>query len=170
MAISEYVRQLRSKVGTSILLMPSAMALVLDDRRRVLLVQHATRGIWGAPGGAVDPGETPADCVVRETWEETGLYVRPLRVAGVYGGDKYRVRYSNGDEVEYVMTVFECGVLSGTLRPDGDETLAVRFFAVSELESEPLTPWLRSVLHDALERREAAAFCPPTWSPPESLA
>lgn len=165
MAISEYIRQLRTKVGTSMLLMPSAMALVLDDRRRVLLVQHATRGIWGAPGGAVDPGETPADCVVRETWEETGLYVQPLRVAGVYGGNKFRVRYSNGDEVEYVMTVFECSILSGTLRPDGDETLAVRFFALEELEHEAVVPWLRTLLHDAIERRAAASFTPPTWRP-----
>jgi 8-oxo-dGTP pyrophosphatase MutT (NUDIX family) len=165
MAISDYILQLREKVGTTLLLMPSATALVFDDRQRLLLVQYASRDMWGLPGGALDPGETPADCVVRETWEETGLYVQPRRITGVYGGDNFRVRYENGDVVEYVMTVFECAVVSGTLRPDGEETLAVRFFELGELKDVVLAPWLRVVLEDVLERRDAACFIPPTWKP-----
>lgn len=165
MAISEYIRRLRQKVGTTLLLMPSATAVVFDDRNRLLLVQYAVRDMWGLPGGALDPGETLADCVVRETWEETGLYVQPRRITGVYGGDNFRVRYQNDDVVEYVMTVFECAIVGGTPRPDGEETLAVRFFELDALEGIVLAPWLRIVLEDALERRDAACFIPPTWKP-----
>jgi 8-oxo-dGTP pyrophosphatase MutT (NUDIX family) len=165
MAISDYMRELRDKVGTMLLLMPSATALVFDERQRLLLVQYATRGLWGLPGGAVDPGEIPADCVVRETWEETGLYVRPLRIAGVYGGEQFRVRYHNGDLVEYVTTVFECGVVSGTLCADGEETADVKFFELEEIFHAPLAPGPRIVLGDLLERRGTACFTPPNWSP-----
>lgn len=38
-------------------------------------------GQWWMPGGAVDPGESPAQAAFREIMEETGLYidfVRPL--------------------------------------------------------------------------------------------
>lgn len=35
-------------------------------------------GCWCFPGGAIEPGETPADAVVRETREEVGLRVEPI--------------------------------------------------------------------------------------------
>jgi 8-oxo-dGTP pyrophosphatase MutT (NUDIX family) len=124
---------------------------------------HSNRRLWVAPGGAVDPGETPADAAVREAWEETGLYVEPLRITGIYGG--HRVRYSNGDEVEYFMTVFECRRLSGTPRPDGDEVLDLRYFDRSELDSPEVAPWVLRVLRDAFARKPEAAFVPPTWKP-----
>ncbi len=37
------------------------------------------RGTWALPGGRLEPGETPAQCGVREVLEETGLQVGPLR-------------------------------------------------------------------------------------------
>jgi 8-oxo-dGTP diphosphatase len=47
-----------------------------DDR--VLLLKrrkHPYPGLWTGPGGKVDPGESPAECAVRELREETGLGV-----------------------------------------------------------------------------------------------
>jgi 8-oxo-dGTP pyrophosphatase MutT (NUDIX family) len=163
MAISDYLQGLRAKIGNDLVLVPSATALLFDAHGRVLLVLHSNRGLWVIPGGAIDPGEGPADAAVREAWEETGLYVEPLRIIGVYGG--HRVRYSNGDEVEYITTVFECRRISGTLRPDGEETLDVRYFDRGELDSPQIAPWVARLLRDAFERQPAAAFVPPTWRP-----
>src|SRR5262249_30102470 len=99
MPISEYLRNLRSKVGPTLLLVPSVTGLVFDDDGRVLLVRHSNGGVWVAPGGAIDPGETPQDALVREVWEETGLRVMPKRMCGVFGGPEFHVQYANGDEV-----------------------------------------------------------------------
>jgi 8-oxo-dGTP diphosphatase len=48
-------------------------------RGRKLLLKKATRGIsvgkWNAPGGKLEPGETPVQCAKREVLEETGLRV-----------------------------------------------------------------------------------------------
>ena len=42
-----------------------------------LLLKEATRGIsrgkWNGPGGKFEKGETPRQCAIRETFEETGI-------------------------------------------------------------------------------------------------
>ena len=54
-----------------------AIALILDDREQVLLVEHAlrVRRPWGFPGGWVERGEHPEDGLARELREELGLAV-----------------------------------------------------------------------------------------------
>lgn len=67
---------------------------------------------------------------MREVHEETGLHVRPTRVAAVVGGESCRTRFGNGDLVEDVVTVFECEIVGGTLLHRTDETKAAVFFAL----------------------------------------
>ncbi len=57
------------------------VGVLLDERReRVLLVEHVFHPVypWGLPGGWLDRGEDPAQTVIREFREETGLRVRPV--------------------------------------------------------------------------------------------
>jgi len=60
MGMSDYVRRLREKVGTDLLFMPSTHCVIRDAAGRLLLVRHV-EGRWMLPGGAIEPGETPAD-------------------------------------------------------------------------------------------------------------
>jgi len=58
-----------------VLLEFSAGGLVLDERRRVLLIRaRDLRGqpVWTLPKGALAPGETSAEAALREVREETG--------------------------------------------------------------------------------------------------
>ncbi|MEU5950370.1 NUDIX domain-containing protein [Micromonospora sp. NPDC047465] len=75
MAISQYVAGLRKLVGKDLLILPSACAVVVDDSGRVLLGRRVDTGRWSLPAGAIDPGEQPADAVVREVYEETGVNI-----------------------------------------------------------------------------------------------
>lgn len=52
---------------------------VLLLRRR----KHPYPGYWTAPGGKVDPGESPAECAVRELRKETGLITHDPVLRGV---------------------------------------------------------------------------------------
>ena len=163
MPMSEYVKTLRRAMGHERLLLPSVSALIYDDLGRLLLVRQSDGGAWSTPGGAIEFDETPADAVVRETWEETGLSVSVARIFGIYGGPNFVVRYDNGDEAQYVMIAFECAVLGGNMQCDGAETTDVRFWGATETPN--LAPWLRSMFPIYLKRSENTFFEPAVWSP-----
>jgi ADP-ribose pyrophosphatase YjhB (NUDIX family) len=59
-------------------------AAVIDDAGRILLVQRADNCKWAMPGGALEVGETPAEGVVREALEETGVYCQAVALIGVF--------------------------------------------------------------------------------------
>lgn len=166
MPISPYLRALRDRVGPELLLVPSVTVLLFDGQGRVLLVRHADRGVWVAPGGSLEPHELPADAALREAWEETGLRVELVRLLGVYAGPELEVRYANGDRVAYCMIVFEARSLGGVLRPDGEETLEVGWFGRDELAGIEVAPWVQTVVPDALAGRGGARFQAPRWRPP----
>jgi ADP-ribose pyrophosphatase YjhB (NUDIX family) len=167
MPMSNYLRRLRERIGSDLLVLPAVAVMVLDQQRRLLLVQDAGMRLWATPGGAVDPDESPSDAAVREMWEETGLHVELQRVIGVYGGPEFTTTYRNGDAVSFMMTVFLARRIGGSPRPDGDETLEVRAFAPDELEGLPISPWAPRVIENARAAGGAPFFDPPTWRPPD---
>ncbi|MFH9587881.1 NUDIX hydrolase [Streptomyces luteogriseus] len=64
----------------SVKLRHSVRALILDEADRVLLCRFAIPEpagtvVWAAPGGGIEPGETPLAALRRELLEEVGLAV-----------------------------------------------------------------------------------------------
>lgn len=100
--------------------------VVMDDQRRVLLTQREDFEVWCTPGGVIEKGETPAAAGIRETKEETGLDVRLTRFVGVYSRQLWR-----GDD--YHIFVFLAEIIGGTLTPQADEALQVKFFSLDDL-------------------------------------
>jgi ADP-ribose pyrophosphatase YjhB (NUDIX family) len=52
----------------------------------VLLMERSKEpnlGLWTAPGGKIEPYESPYECACRELSEETGLYAYQLRFRGL---------------------------------------------------------------------------------------
>ena len=74
MGIAPHIARLRAFVGHEMLLLPSVAVLLTDEAGRVLLAwQAGHRTGWSTVGGAVDPGESPAEAAVREAREEIGV-------------------------------------------------------------------------------------------------
>ncbi|MDB5035940.1 MAG: hydrolase [Chlorobi bacterium] len=134
MPISSHLRNLRDKVGNDLLQVPSVAAIIRDAGGRVLIQRGSESGRWSLPAGAIDPGEAPAEAIVREVREETGLRVIPVRVAGVFSGEGiFEHVYGNGDRVEYLVILFECRVVGGELGPLDGESLELRYVPVAEM-------------------------------------
>jgi 8-oxo-dGTP pyrophosphatase MutT (NUDIX family) len=150
MPISEYMRSLREHIGQRLVLTPGVTAIVRDEEGRVLLQRRAEDGRWGLPGGAIEPGEAPAQALVREVFEETGLLVRPERLLGVFGGnERFHITYRNGDAVEYTIVTFECRVVGGTLSARDGESLELRYFPPEEVASLAAPEIHRCAIHAA---------------------
>jgi ADP-ribose pyrophosphatase YjhB (NUDIX family) len=63
----------------------TAGAVVLDERGRVLLLNHVFRAGngWGIPGGFIEKGEQPDAAIRRELFEEIGLKLSEVELAFV---------------------------------------------------------------------------------------
>ena len=166
MPMSDHMRALRAMVGTTVLEVPTVSVLVFDEQQRVLLGRHAEGNDWTTPGGMIEPYETPSDAAVRETWEETGLHVALTRIVGVFGGELCASNYANGDRIAWVATVFAGERIGGTLKPDGDETLEVRFVTRSEVAALPCKPHVQLFLDAGYAAGADAKFQAPSWKPP----
>ena len=168
MPMSEYVRSLRQRIGHDVLEVPSVSILTFDANRRVLLVRHVEGNLWTNPGGMIEPYETPADAAVREMWEETGLFVELTHIIGVFGGPLCSITYANGDKASWVSTVFGATVISGAPRPDGDETLEVRYVSQDQVQYLPRKAHLDMFLLAAYGQNGAASFQPAVWRPADA--
>jgi len=63
---------------------PATLVFVIRDEK-ILLIDKKTgfgKGKVNGPGGKVEPGESPADCAVRECYEELRIRVANLRYCG----------------------------------------------------------------------------------------
>lgn len=59
-------------------------AAIIDYTGEILLVQRHADRTWALPGGALAVGETPAEGVIREAEEETGVPCAPVALAGIF--------------------------------------------------------------------------------------
>jgi len=133
MPASAYFNELRKHIGHAIIYSPGTTAIIWNDAGEILLQRRSDDGKWGLPGGSCDPGEEPAETVVREVFEETGLRVMPISLIGVYGGQDGFHEYPNGDQAMFLSFSFVCRPIGGELRLDGDESLELRYFALDNL-------------------------------------
>ncbi len=63
----------------------STMVYCLRDDQVLLMQRHKepNLGLWVAPGGKVEAGESPYECALRELYEETGLQAQKLYFRGL---------------------------------------------------------------------------------------
>jgi ADP-ribose pyrophosphatase YjhB (NUDIX family) len=98
-------------------------AAVIKDGK-ILLVQESTDNCWAMPGGWADVGDIPSEVAIRETKEESGYDVKPVKVIGVYDANRIggRLEFFHAFKI-----IFLCELIGGKAQTS-EETLDVRFF------------------------------------------
>jgi 8-oxo-dGTP diphosphatase len=128
------------------------VAAVIIEDDRVVLVRRGrppAYGEWSLPGGAVEPGETLEEAVVREVAEEIGLSVEVMEVVAVLD----RIFRDQEGEVQYhyVLIDFLCRKTGGTLQASSD-AISCSQVPFSALAQYNLTKETRGVINRAYQR------------------
>ncbi|MFC4410870.1 NUDIX hydrolase [Chungangia koreensis] len=144
-----YVKELRKVVGHRPLILPGAVAIILNEEDEVLLQLRGDGGGWGLPGGIMELGESLEETAAREVFEETGLTVEQLKLVGLFSGKDYYLKVANGDELYSVTAVYMTREVSGELLKDGVETMDLRYFPLHQLPGD-VVPSYRNFIHTSL--------------------
>ncbi len=101
----------------------------------LLLVRERADNLWTLPGGWADVGQSPAESVVREVYEESGYQARAVKLLAVYD----RNRHSHTPHPFYIYKLFfRCELLGGA--PAASiETSEVGFFPENEIPALSIT-------------------------------
>jgi 8-oxo-dGTP pyrophosphatase MutT (NUDIX family) len=141
-----YIQELRELVGhRPIIMVGSGVLLVREDT--VLLQRRKDNGLWGIPGGSLEPGESFEEAAIRETYEEVGLIIDKLSLFKVYSGKDQFYTYPNGDQIYDVGVAYITRDFHGKLQADASEVLELAFFPIKELP-EDLNPLDQTILLD----------------------
>lgn len=103
-------------------------AVVIKDNK-ILLVQESTDNLWAIPGGWADVGDIPSEVALRETKEESGFDVKPIKVIGVFDANRVEgaLEFFHAFKI-----IFLCELIGGEAMAS-DETIDVNFFSFDEL-------------------------------------
>jgi 8-oxo-dGTP diphosphatase len=117
------------------LLLVAACALV-DTDGRVLLAQRPEgkqlAGLWEFPGGKVEPGETPEQCLIRELQEEIGIETDiPCLAPLTFASHSY-------DDFHLLMPLFVCRRFRGIAQPK--EGQALKWVRPKQMRDYPMPP------------------------------
>lgn len=126
---------------------PAVIVSVIDSEGRILL---GSQGVWeenrfSILAGFVEPGESLEAAVVREMQEEAGILVANPKYLGSQAWP-FPFSLMLGYTAEYV---------GGTLTPDGEEIVKLRWFSREELKaeaSELLLPGRLSIARSLIEQ------------------
>jgi 8-oxo-dGTP diphosphatase len=117
------------------LLVVAACALV-DSDGRVLLAQRPQgkqlAGLWEFPGGKVEPGETPEQCLIRELHEEIGIETDiPCLAPLTFASHSY-------DDFHLLMPLFVCRRFRGIAQPREGQVL--KWVRPRQMRDYPMPP------------------------------
>lgn len=113
----------------------AACALVDADGRVLVTRRPEGRhlaGLWEFPGGKVEPGETPEECLIRELAEELGIRTHESCLAP-FTFASYRY-----PDFHLLMPLWVCRVWQGI--PEPREGQEIRWVRPRELDALPMPP------------------------------
>ena len=136
-------------------------AVILDEvTHRVFLTQRP-RGkdfalAWECPGGQVDPGESHAEALRRELFEEIGVIARSVAARPIWSGEFKTENLTRPDRAEITLHMYPVR-LDGDVEPSPREGQGSGWFTVAEMMGLSLAPGNQRALSAILDLVRASA-------------
>jgi 8-oxo-dGTP pyrophosphatase MutT (NUDIX family) len=130
-------------------LVPACGTLAVDAQGRILVQRRRDTGQWALPMGKMELGETPSQCAIRETEEETGVLVEVAGVLGIYSDPGHIVAYSDGEVRQEYEVILLARPVSGSPQAN-DEASDVRWVTPAGLRDLDIHPTQWRQLSDYL--------------------
>ncbi len=120
----------------SVRLVLVAACALIDPDGRVLIAQRppgkSMAGLWEFPGGKVEPGERPEQCLIRELEEELGIVVKEECLAPLtFASHSY-------PDFHLLMPLYVCRRWQGFV--EAREQQALKWVRPNELRNYPMPP------------------------------
>lgn len=133
MPTPEFITRLRKHIGTELLWLSGATAVIQrEEDGKILLVRRSDNGRWTPVTGIVDPGENPALTVVREAQEEANVVIEVVAFAQLKADPPQQ--FANGDLCQFLDHTFYCRYVSGEARVNDEESSEVRWASWDEIQ------------------------------------
>jgi 8-oxo-dGTP diphosphatase len=98
-------------------------AMIFDGQGHILLFKHTYRKFeWGIPAGGLEYGEQPAQAIVREFFEETGMQIKVEKL----------LLAESSEEDHNISLIYLCEIVSGMFE-ESNEISDMKYFDVNDL-------------------------------------
>jgi 8-oxo-dGTP diphosphatase len=134
---------------TPVKLVLVAAAALIDGDGRILLAERpagkSMAGLWEFPGGKIEPGERPEQCLIRELREELGITVKEDCLA------PFAFASHDYGAFHLLMPLFLCRRWEGIVQPqEGQRITWVRTRELANYQVPPADVSLIAQLRDFL--------------------
>lgn len=125
---------------------------------KILMVKETIDGRWSLPGGWADVGYSPFEVAAKETWEESGFRVEPIRLLAVHDKDKHQ----HPADIYAVYKMFILCRIVGGEGNTGIETSEIGFFdrgGLPELSTPRVAEEQMRMLFEFYDHPDMPAVC-----------
>jgi ADP-ribose pyrophosphatase YjhB (NUDIX family) len=122
-------------------------AIIFDEQGRILLFKHTYRKFeWGLPAGGLEYYEQPADAIVREFFEETGMQIQIEQLLTAV----------SAREDHHISMIYLCKIVSGEFK-ESHEISEMKYFPITELPDRMLSAEKELIKWAAKEKQNELA-------------